>query len=364
MKQIFSNVPAMMVTICLFFAAGCGQNESDKAPAPAPGDDATSAAQETAPQESAPDKVVVYSARKQHLIQPLFDQFTADTGIEVEYTTDSAQPLIARIDAAGDNPQADVFMAVDAGSLWFAAQEGILQPVTSDVLEERVPALLQDEENRWFGLSKRARTIVYSTERVQPDELSTYADLAKPEFKDRLCLRTSQKVYNQSLVAMLIKEHGEAKVAEILQGWVANLAAPVFSSDSLLIQAIAAGQCDVGIVNTYYLAEELKKTENLPVKVFWADQNEDGVHMNISGAGVIKNAPHKEAAVALLEWLVSDKAQQKFAGLNYEFPVVSNVAVDPLVAAWGEFEESKTAIQNAGEYQAQAVMLMDKAGYK
>lgn len=309
-------------------------------------------------------KVVVFSARKQHLIDPLFEAFTEETGIKVEYITDKAQPLITRIKASKANPEADLFMAVDAGSLWSAAQQGVLAEVESDVLTAAIPASLRDENNRWFGLSQRARTIVYSTERVQASELSTYEQLADPMWQGRLCLRTSQKVYNQSLVAMLLESYSKEEVSKMIKQWVANLAVPVFSSDSLLIQAIASGQCDVGIVNTYYLGQELDNNKELPVNVFWANQDSQGVHVNISGAGLVKNASHSKEAVQLLEWLVSDKAQEKFAGLNYEFPVVSKTALDPLVAKWGDFKSDQTPMSKAGENQGKAIMLMDQVGYK
>ena len=309
-------------------------------------------------------KVVVFSSRKQHLIDPLFKQFTAETGIEVDYITDKAQPLLARLSASKARPEADLFMSVDAGSLWSAQEQGLLQPVASPVLDQRVPPEFRDNQGHWFGLSKRARTIVYSTERVEPKELESYEQLAAPQWKGRLCLRTSQKVYNQSLVAMLVAEQGEDTVAHYIKGWVENLATPVFSSDSLLIQAIASGQCDVGIVNTYYLAQELAKNEALPVGVFWANQGNQGVHMNISGAGLVKDAPHRAAAITLLDWLVSDSAQQKFAGLNYEFPIVEGIALDPLVQSWGEFKGDDASIENAGRFQAKAIMVMDSVGYK
>lgn len=347
------NLVRVGVLASVFILSACGQSgQSD------------SQADQDAQANAGDKKVVVFSARKQHLIDPLFQAFTAETGIKVEYITDNAQPMISRILASKSKPEADIFMAVDAGSLWSAAQQGVLAPVQSEVLESKVPASLRDENGLWFGLSQRARTIVYSTERVQPSELSTYEQLADSNWQGRLCLRTSQKVYNQSLIGMLIEHNGEAKVTDMVKKWVANLAVPVFSSDTLLVQAIASGQCDVGVVNTYYVGQELAKDKDLPVGVFWADQNSHGVHMNISGAGVVKNASNPKEAVQLLEWLVSSKAQEKFAGLNYEFPVVKDTPVDPLVAAWGAFKADNAPISKAGENQAKAIMLMDQAGYK
>src|SRR5690606_7150796 len=199
--------------------------------------------------------VVVYSSRQEHLIKPLFDRFTAATGIEVQYQTGEDGPLIARLQAEGESTFADVLYTVDAGNLWSAADKGLLRPLQSELLESNIPEHLRDPEGRWFGLSVRARTIAYSTERVAPEELSSYEALAGPQWQGRLCLRTSKKVYNMSLVATLIERLGAERSEEIVRGWVANLAAPVFSSDVLLLEAIVAGQCDVGIVNTYYLGQ-------------------------------------------------------------------------------------------------------------
>lgn len=308
--------------------------------------------------------LVVYSARNEQLIKPLFDRYTQETGQPIRFVTDDAGPLIERLGAEGKNTSADLLMTVDAGELWNAAERGLLQPVSSATLQKNIPDHLRDPRNRWFGLSLRARTIVYSTERVDPKNLSTYENLADPVWRGKLCLRTSKKVYNQSLVAMLIAEHGEAKAEDIVRGWVANLATDVFSSDNLLIEAIAAGQCDVGLVNTYYYGRLLRDRPNLPVKVFWAAQQGNGVHINISGAGVTQHSRHSAAAVRFLEWLSSAEAQQMFAGANLEYPANPAVPADPLVAQWGTFKPSTMNLSRAGELQASAVKLMDRAGYR
>src|SRR3990170_1191446 len=206
-----------------------------------------------------PSELVVYSARNEQLIKPIFDRYSAETGQKIRFVTDDAGPLIERLNAEGANSQADILMTVDAGELWHAADLGLFQATSSEVLKENIPESLRDPENRWFGFSIRARTIVYSTERVKPEELSDYAALAGERWKGKLCLRTSKKVYNKSLVAMLIAEHGEPKAEEIVRGWVANLAAEPFSNDTLLMQAIAAGQCDVGLVNTYYFGRLIRE---------------------------------------------------------------------------------------------------------
>ncbi len=309
-------------------------------------------------------EVVVYSARKEHLIKPLFDAYTKETGVKIRYLTDKAGPLMEKIRAEGKNTPADLLITVDAGNLWYAAKSGILQSVSSEVLDRNVPDYLRDPEKRWFGLSVRARTIVYSSERVKSSELSTYEALAGPEWKGRLCLRTSKKVYNQSLVAMMIAEHGVQKSEAIVKGWVANLAAKPFSNDTKVMQAIAAGQCDVGIVNTYYYGRLLKKDPGVPVSIFWPDQEGNGVHVNVSGAGLIKYSKNKKEAIKLLDWLSSVKAQSLFADSNMEYPV--NPSVDPhsSVAAWGSFKKNIINVSKAGELQTEAIKLMDRAKYK
>lgn len=309
-------------------------------------------------------EIVVYSARKEHLVKPLFELYRQKTGIPVRYITDKAGPLLTRLKAEGSNTAADLLLTVDAGNLWQAAEQGLLLPLTSPVLEDNVPDHLQDPENRWFGLSVRARTIVYSTERVKPEELTTYEDLAGDKWKGRLCLRTSKKVYNQSLVAMLIARLGEEKTEEIVKGWVKNLAAPPFSNDTKAIQAVSAGLCDVTIVNTYYFGRLQKENPKLPLAVFWPNQQSSGVHVNVSGGGVTKHADQPEAAKALLEWLSQPQAQKLLAELNLEYPVNPEVAIADQVAAWGTFDADPLNIAKAGELQAKAVRLMDRAGYR
>jgi iron(III) transport system substrate-binding protein len=272
--------------------------------------------------------------------------------------------LLARLKAEAENTPADLLITVDAGNLWLAAEEGVLAPVESAVLERNIPAHLRDPGKRWFGLSVRARTIVYSTARVKPEALSTYEDLADPKWKGRLCLRTSKKVYNQSLVAMMIARLGEKKTEEIVRGWVRNLATDVFPDDTSLIKAIIAGQCDVGIVNTYYFGRLKREQPDAPVALFWPNQQDRGVHLNVSGAGVTAHAKHRAEAIRFLEWLSSEEAQNLFADANLEYPANPQVKPHPLVAAWGRFKQDTINVSEAGRLQAKAVMLMDRAGYK
>ena len=312
------------------------------------------------------EEIVVYSARNEHLIQPLFEAYTKQTGVTIKFVTDKEGPLMQRLKAEGANTPADLLITVDAGNLWHAASEGLLRPVDSKILAANVPANLRDTENRWFGLSLRARTIVYSTERVKPEALSTYAALGEEKWKGRLILRTSKKVYNQSLVAMLIAEFGEEKTEQIVRSWVANLAAEPFSNDTQVMEAIAAGQGDVGIVNTYYFGRLLQKNPDFKLALYWPNQGaaQSGVHVNVSGAGVTKHAKHPEAAVKFLEWLSSEKAQNLFADANLEYPVNPQVAANPEVAAWGKFTPSPFNLTQAGALQEAAIRLMDRAGYR
>jgi len=310
------------------------------------------------------EELVVYSARNEQLIKPLFDAYTKETGVPIKFLTGSEGPLLERLKTEGANTPADVLITVDAGNLWLAAKEGVLAKVDSATLKANIPAHLRDPDGRWFGLSIRARTIVYSTNKVKPAELSTYEDLADAKWKGRLCLRTSKKVYNQSLIAMMIARLGEEKTEEIVRGWVANLATDVFPDDTKEMEAIAAGQCDVGIVNTYYYGRLMKKKPELPLALFWPNQKDRGVHVNVSGAGITRHAKHRAAAVKLLEWLSSGKAQNLFADANMEYPVNPRVKPHVAVAAWGTFKQDTISVAEAGKRQAEAVKLMDRAGYK
>jgi len=314
------------------------------------------------------EEVVVYSARNEQLIKPLFDSYTRDTGVQVKFITGGEGPLMERLKAEGQNTPADLLLTVDAGNLWQAAHTGLLRPISSKTLQDNVPAHLRDPGNEWFGLSVRARTLVYNSSQLKPADLSSYEDLADPKWRGRLCLRTAKKVYNQSLVAMMITEHGEPKAEAIVKGWVSNLATAPFPDDTKAMEAVANRQCDVTVVNTYYFGRLMEKTPNLPLAIFWPNQNlsgkDAGVHVNVSGAGVTRHAKNPAGAQKLIEWLSSDKAQNLFADNNLEYPVNPRVKPDATVAAWGSFKPSLINVKEAGSMQAQAVKLMDRAGYK
>ncbi len=311
----------------------------------------------------AADDVVVYSSRIDELIKPVFDAYTAKTGVKINFITDKEAPLMQRIKAEGQNATADLLLTVDAGNLWQAEQMGILQPIKSDIIDQNIPPQYRSSSHAWTGLSLRARTIAYASDRVKPQELSTYEALADPQWEGRLCLRTAKKVYNQSLTATLIERHGEQKAEQIIKGWVNNLSTDVFSDDTAVLQAIEAGQCDVGIVNSYYYGRLHKEQPSLPVKLFWPNQDDRGVHVNLSGIGLTQHAPHAQAATKLVEWMTGSEAQKLFADINQEFPANPQVKPSEEVAAWGSFKADSIPVEVAGKRQAEAIRLMDRAGW-
>ena len=307
-------------------------------------------------------EVVVYSARH-YGQEAAFEAFTRKTGIHLRILTGNTAELFERLKAEGDKTPADVLVTVDAGNLWNAARAGLLARVDSPELAANIPAHLRDPDNRWVGLAVRARTIMYNTRRVGPAELSTYEALGDPRWKARLCLRPSHYVYTQSLIATMIRRHGEPRAEEIVRGWVANR--PVLiNSDTKILEAIAAGQCDVGLTNTYYLARILAKDPAFPVAPFWANQHSTGTHVNVSGAGVTAHAKHRAQAIKLLEFLASPEAQQLFADLSFEYPANPQAAANRIVERWGTFKADDLNVAAAGEFQAAATRLADRAGHK
>jgi iron(III) transport system substrate-binding protein len=309
------------------------------------------------------EEVVVYSARIETLIKPMFDAFTEKTGIQVKFLTAGEKELFERLQSEGVSTPADVFMTVDVGNLWMAQNAGLLQGFNSEAVDKNIPSHLRAKDNEWVGLSVRARPIMYSTERVKPGELSTYEALGDPKWNGKLCFRTSKKVYTQSLVATMIKTLGEERTEGIVRAWMANQPR-IFDSDSKLLEAIAAGQCDVGITNTYYLAQLVAKDPRFPVAVFWPNQGDRGVHINISGAGVTKHAKHRDNAIKLIEFLSSTEAQNLVADANFEYPANPAVKASTIIVAWGDFKADTVDVAAAGELQATAVKLMDRVGYK
>mgnify|MGYP005652167041 FL=1 len=309
-------------------------------------------------------ELTVYTSRQPQLIEPIVEQFTNETGIKVNLLSGNAQELMERIDIEGEDSPADIFMTVDAGVLWQAAERDILAKIDSEILNENIPAHLRDSKNEWFGLSKRARTIVFSSDQFKDNDFSTYEDLADPKWKGKLCLRTSKKVYNRSLIASMIDAYGFDKSKEVVSGWVSNLATEVFSNDTNALKAVSSGQCGVTIVNTYYLARLLDDPEYNNLSLFWANQSDRGVHVNISGAGVVKTSKNKKNAVLLLEYLSSNRAQDFYASANKEYPVLIGAKIDESIENWGSFSEHTINVSKLGSLQKEAVFLAQEVGYK
>lgn len=315
-------------------------------------------------------EINLYSSRHYDTDDDLYENFTEQTGIEVNLIEGKANELIERIKSEGENSPADVLMTVDVGNLWRAQEEGILQSVSSDVLEENIPANLREDEGHWFGLTKRARLIVYNKDKVKAEELSTYEDLADPKWKGRICIRSSSNIYNQSLVASKIAELGEEKTEEWAKGVVANFAREPEGNDTAQIEAVASGECDVAIVNSYYVArlqrsDDAKKQEIVAnIGAFFPNQESGGAHVNISGAGVTTNAPNKDNAIAFIEYLTTPEAQEIFADGNNEYPAVTSASENEIVKALGNFKESELDVESYGEKNADAVKVMDRAGWK
>ena len=310
------------------------------------------------------DELTIYTSRQPQLIEPIVEKFSLETGIKVNFLSGNAQELMERIDVEGDNSPADIFMTVDAGVLWQAAERDIFSSTNSKILEENIPSYLRDPENKWFGLSKRARTIVYSNDQFNDNDFSTYEDLADPKWKGKLCLRTSKKVYNRSLMASMIDAYGFEKAKEVVTGWISNLATEVFSNDTNALKAVSSGQCGLTIVNTYYLARLLDDPQYDNLTLFWANQSDRGVHVNISGAGIVKTSKNKQAATLLLEYLSSEKAQDFYASANKEYPVLDGAMVHASIKDWGEFIEDNINVGKLGSLQKEAVFLAQEVGYK
>ncbi len=315
-------------------------------------------------------RINLYSSRHYDTDDQIYEGFRRATGIRVNVVEAEADQLIERIKGEGQNSPADIFITVDAGRLWRAEQEGLFQPVTSATLTNAIPASLRHPDGLWFGLTKRARVIMYNKTVVSPRELSTYEDLVDPKWQGRILVRSSTNVYNQSLVGSLIAAHGAAQTETWARGLVANFARPPEGGDIDQIKAVAAGLGDIAIANTYYLARLIKsdKREDRQVAetigVFFPNQGDRGTHVNISGAGVVKTAPNREAAIQFLEYLASPVAQEIFAQSNNEYPVVEGVALDSVVAGFGQFKADPLNAAVFGRNNPEALRITDRAGWK
>jgi len=308
--------------------------------------------------------VQVYSARHYDL-EEAFVEFEEETGTTVDFIYGGDAELLERLKAEGDDTPADIYMTVDAGNLWNAARQGELAPLDSPLLDEAIPADYKDPQNRWFGLALRARTVAYNPENTDPSEFDTsdtYAGLADPKWKGRLCMRDETESYTQSLVAGLIDLHGRDRTLEIVKGWVAN-DVEIMTNDILLIEAVDTGACDVALVNHYYYARELEEDPDLSVKLFWASQDGAGTHVNISGAGVVKSSDAPTKAQQLIEWLATT-GQNDFVDGNHEYPVNPDVEPEPLIADFGDFKPTPINAEAHGTLNAEATDLLAEAGYK
>jgi iron(III) transport system substrate-binding protein len=320
--------------------------------------------------QASAQEVNVYSARHYKSDQVLFDAFSKQTGIKINVIQGDVAPLLQRLQSEGRNSPADLFITADVGNLWRAQEAGVLQPVKSAALDETIPAHLRDPGGQWFGLSQRARILVYNKDKVKPEEIPTYESLADPKWKGRILARTSSHVYNQSLIASLIAANGPEKTEEWVRAVAANMARPPKGGDTDQIKAVAAGEGDVAISNSYYfarLASSDKPEDKAVVSklgIVFPNQNGRGTHVNISGAGVTKYAPHKDDAVKLLEFLVTPEAQKIFAEGNNEYPVRSGVATAAVVASWGPFKGDPVGAATIGKFQPEAVKIADRAGWR
>lgn len=325
----------------------------------------------TAPALSqAAEEVNLYSARIEALIKPMLDRFTEETGIEVNLVTGNADELLSRLQNEGRNSPADLLLTTDAGRLHRAKEANLVQVIESDVLNQRIPAAYRDPQGYWFGLSLRARPIMYAKGEVDPAELSTYEDLADPRWHQQICIRSSGNIYNQSMVASMIAANGIKATEQWAKGLVNNLARPPRGGDRDQIKAAAAGQCKLAVANTYYLAgmansdDPSEREAATKIGVFWPNQDGRGTHVNVSGAAVTKAAKNRENAIKLMEFLTSDEAQHWYAEVNGEYPVVEGIASSALLQQWGEFKADPLNMSVLGENNTEALKLMDRVGWQ
>src|SRR5690554_2111519 len=314
--------------------------------------------------------VNIYTHRHYAADQELFARFTAQTGIKVNVVNASADELIQKLELEGANSPADILITVDAGRLHRAEEKDLFQPFESDIINQNIPEKFRDPEGYWTGLTYRARIIAYSKERVKPEELSTYEELASDKWQGRILTRSSENIYNQSLLASIIAANGQEAAEEWAASVLGNMERDRKGSDRDQVKAVAAGEGDLAIVNTYYIGlmlndendEEKKAAEQ--VRLFFPNQNDRGTHINISGIGVTKYAPNKENAIKFIEFLISEEAQKIFAHSNYEYPINEKIEPAATLQAWGDFKEDTLNLTQLGENNKKAVLIFDEAGWK
>jgi iron(III) transport system substrate-binding protein len=315
--------------------------------------------------------VNLYSAQKEHLIRPILDHFTEKTGIKVNMTSGKGQQLIPRLEREGKLTEADVFLTVDIGNIYQAKEKGLLQPHKSSVLEKAIPSHLRDPEGYWFGYTVRARALFYNKEKVKPSELSTYAALADAKWKDRIIVRSSSNIYNQSLLASIMIHEGEENTLKWAKAIITNMARDPSGGDSDQLRGIANGEGDVTIANSYYYLRMLsgsrgEKDQALMQKIamFFPNQETTGTHVNIRGGGITKHAKNKANAVKLLEFFASNVAQTFFASNNFEFPAKPGVSVPIVLSQFDNFKQDDMNLEHIGKLNREAVKLFDHAGWK
>lgn len=314
--------------------------------------------------------VNLYSARHYDTDNELYDSFTRKTGIRVNLVEGKGDALLERILSEGRNSPADIFMTVDAGNLWRAQQAGIWQSAPSNVLTSAIPEHLRHPDNLWFGFSRRVRAIMYNKDKVNPSQLSTYEDLASNKWKGKIVIRSSGNIYNQSLVASLIGVHGIPETEQWARGFVSNFARPPEGNDTAQIKAVAAGIGDIGIANSYYLGRLASSSdaENQAIAqkvgIFFPNQSGRGAHANISGGGVVRTAPNKQGAILFLEHLASPEAQKIFSEGNNEYPAVPGVPAAPVLQSFGNFKADTMNVSTYGKLNPEAIMVMDRAGWR
>ncbi len=315
------------------------------------------------------EELNVYSARKEAYIKPLLDKFAEQHNVQVNLVTSKADALIQRLNNEGKNSPADVFITTDAGRLHRAKEADLLQAITDESVIQLAPEQYRDPENYWLGLSVRVRAIIYNDERVQLSELSSYENLADPIWKNRICVRSSNNIYNQSLVASLIAHHGEEATQSWANDFAVNLARKPQGGDRDQVKAVAAGQCDVALVNSYYLGNMINGSEEeqaavAKVKLFWPNQSDRGAHVNISGIAITKYAKHVELANKLITFLFTKEAQAWYGDVNLEFAVIEGIEPNQILESWGPFKADTLNLGKLGEFNANAVQIMDRAKWR
>lgn len=325
------------------------------------------AAEEVTLYSSKTEEVTLYSSRTEALIKPLLDRFTQETAISVNLVTQKAKPLITRLQQEGINSPADLFLTVDAGRLQRANELGLLQAIKSDKLNTVIPDEFRHPAGFWYGLSVRARPIFYAKSKVKAEELSTYEALADDKWKNRICVRSAKNIYNQSLVASMISHHGVENTQIWAKKLVANMARKPKGGDRDQIKAAALGNCDIAIANTYYygamIHNENEKKLADEMAIFWPNQKDRGTHVNITGIGMTKSSKNKENAQLLMEYLATQESQNWYAQINHEYPVIITGEWSGTLKGWGYFNFDPINTAKFGEFNQEAIELMDRAGW-